>query len=617
MAEPKVTMDVGNDGVAIIKFSNPPVNALAIQIFAGLKEKWNEAARRNDVKAIVLTGSGGRFSGGFDINVFEKVHKTNDVTLLPDVSVDLVTNTMEDGKKPAVAAVEGLCLGGGFELALACHARIAAPRTQLGLPELSLGVLPGSGGTQRLPRLVGLSKSVEMMMTSKPIMSEEGEKLGVIDAVVPSTELVKVARQWALDIAERRKPWVRSLHRTEKIGSISEAHEVLKLARQQVKQTARNMPQHLACLDVIEEGIIHGGYKGIIKEAKVFQDLVLSDTSRGLVHVFFAQRATSKVPNVTDVGLKPRPIKKVAIIGGGLMGSGIATSLVLSNIFVIVKEINHEYLQKGLKTVEANIRGLVARKKLQQDKANKAFSMLKGALDYSEFKDVDMVIEAVIENIPLKQQIFADLEKACPPHCILASNTSTIDLNIIGQKTRSQDRIIGAHFFSPAHVMPLLEIVRTTKTSAQTILDLVAVGKTIKKVPVVVGNCTGFAVNRTFFPYAQSAHFLANLGVDVYRIDAQITSFGLPIGPFQLQDLAGYGVAVAVGKEFLSAFSDRVFTSPLLDLLIKSGRNGKNNGKGYYIYRKGEKPKPDPTVLPIIEESRRLTNICLEESQYL
>ncbi|PHU08101.1 Glyoxysomal fatty acid beta-oxidation multifunctional protein MFP-a [Capsicum chinense] len=609
MAEPKVTMDVGNDGVAIIKFSNPPVNALAIQIFAGLKEKWNEAARRNDVKAIVLTGSGGRFSGGFDINVFEKVHKTNDVTLLPDVSVDLVTNTMEDGKKPAVAAVEGLCLGGGFELALACHARIAAPRTQLGLPELSLGVLPGSGGTQRLPRLVGLSKSVEMMMTSKPIMSEEGEKLGVIDAVVPSTELLKVARQWALDIAERRKPWVRSLHRTEKIGSISEAHEVLKLARQQVKQTARNMPQHLACLDVIEEGIIHGGYKGIIKEAKVFQDLVLSDTSRGLVHVFFAQRATSKVPNVTDIGLKPRPIKKVAIIGGGLMGSGIATSLVLSNIFVIVKEINHEYLQKGLKTVEANIRGLVARKKLQQDKANKAFSMLKGALDYSEFKDVDMVIEAVIENIPLKQQIFADLEKVCPPHCILASNTSTIDLNIIGQKTRSQDRIIGAHFFSPAHVMPLLEIVRTTKTSAQTILDLMAVGKTIKKVPVVVGNCTGFAVNRTFFPYAQSAHFLVNLGVDVYRIDAQITSFGLPIGPFQLQDLAGYGVAVAVGKEYLSAFSDRVFTSPLLDLLIKSGRNGKNNGKGYYIYRKGEKPKPDPTVLPIIEESRRLTNI--------
>ncbi|CAN4094383.1 unnamed protein product [Withania somnifera] len=518
-------------------------------------------------------------------------------------------NIMEDGKKPAVAAVEGLCLGGGFELALACHARIAAPRTQLGLPELSLGVLPGSGGTQRLPRLIGLSKAIDMMMTSKPIMSEEGEKLGVIDAIVPSTELLKVARQWALDIAERRKPWVRSLHRTDKIGSITEAHEVLKLARQQVKQTVRNMPQHLACLDVIEEGIVHGGYNGVLKEAEVFKDLVLSNTSRGLVHVFFAQRATSKVPNVTDIGLKPRLLKKVAIIGGGLMGSGIATSLVLSNIFVIVKEINPKYLQKGIKTIEENIRGLVARKKLQQDKANKAFSMVKGVLDYSEFKDVDMVIEAVIENVPLKQQIFIDIEKVCPPHCILASNTSTIDLNIIGQKTRSQDRVIGAHFFSPAHVMPLLEIVRTEKTSAQTIVDLMAVGKRIKKVPVVVGNCTGFAVNRTFFPYAQSAHILVNLGVDVYRIDAQITSFGLPIGPFQLQDLAGYGVAVATGKEYRLAFHDRTFNSPLLDLLIKSGRNGKNNGKGYYMYKKGEKPKPDPSVLPIIEESRRLTNI--------
>ncbi|KAF3650365.1 Glyoxysomal fatty acid beta-oxidation multifunctional protein MFP-a [Capsicum annuum] len=219
MAEPKFTMDVGNDGVAIIKFSNPPVNALSIQIFAGLKEKWNEAAKRNDVKAIVLTGSGGKFSGGFDINVFEKVHKTNDVTLLHDISIDLMTNVMEDGKKPAVAAVEGLCLGGGFKLALACHAHIAAPRTQLRLPDLRLGVLPGYVGTKHPPRLIGLSKSVEMMMTSKPIMSEEGENLGIIDVVVLSTELLKVARQWALDIIESRKPWVRSLHRTEKLVS--------------------------------------------------------------------------------------------------------------------------------------------------------------------------------------------------------------------------------------------------------------------------------------------------------------------------------------------------------------------------------------------------------------
>ncbi|KAL2500859.1 Peroxisomal fatty acid beta-oxidation multifunctional protein AIM1 [Forsythia ovata] len=609
MAVARVTMEVENDGVAVITISNPPVNALALPIFEGLKQKFTEAMRRIDVKAIVLTGKDGKFSGGFDINVFEMVHKTGDLSILPDVSVDLLVNVIEDAKKPTVAAIAGLALGGGLELALGCHARIAVPKAQLGLPELSLGVIPGSGGTQRLPRLVGLSKAVEMMLSSRPIMSEEGKELGLIDAVVPLEELLKVSRQWALDIAGRRKPWIRSLHIMDKLGSLPEAHDLIKMARQQAKQTAKNMPQHLACLDVIEEGVIHGGYIGVLKEAKVFKELVASVTSKALVHVFFAQRATAKVPNVTDIGLKPRMTKKVAVIGGGLMGSGIATALILSNIYVVLKEINSEYLLRGIKTIEVNIRGLVSRKRLTQDNAEKALSMLKGVLDYSEFKDVDLVIEAVIEDVPLKQKIFSEIEKACPPHCILASNTSTIDLNIVGEKTRSQDRIVGAHFFSPAHVMPLLEIVRTEKTSPQAILDLMTVGKTIKKVPVVVGNCTGFAVNRNFFPYSQGAHILVNLGVDVFKIDRLITDFGLPLGPFQLQDLAGYGVAVATTKEFSSYFPDRTFYSPLVELLMKNGRNGKNNGKGYYIYEKGSKPKPDPLVLPIVEESRRLTNI--------
>lgn len=608
MAKPRVSMEVGNDGVALITLSNPPVNSLAIPIIDGLKELYSEALKRNDVKAIVITGESGRFSGGFDINVFQKVHKTGDVSLLPDVSVDLL-GTIEDSRKPSVAAIQGLALGGGLELAMGCHARISAPKAQLGLPELSLGIMPGFGGTQRLPRLVGLKKAVEMMSSSKPITSEEGLKFGLIDAVVPPQELLKVSRMWALDISEGRKPLVRSLHMTDKLGSLSESHEFLMIARQKVKQTARNMPQHLACLDVIEEGIIHGGYAGVLKEAKVFKKLVLTDTAKGLVHAFFSQRMTTKVPGVSDVGLKPRRMKKVAVIGGGLMGSGIATALLLSNVQVVLKEVNAEFLAKGIKSVEGNIRGLVTRGKLVKDKAEKALALLKGGLDYSEFKDVDMVIEAVVENVSLKQTIFSDLEKICPPHCILATNTSTIDLNVIGERTNSQERIVGAHFFSPAHIMPLLEIVRTHKTSAQVILDLITVGKTIKKVPVVVGNCTGFAVNRAFFPYAQSAHLLANLGVDIFRIDRVISDFGLPIGPFQLQDLAGYGVALAVAKEFQAAFPDRTFQSSLVELLVKDGRNGKNNGKGYYIYEKGSKPKPDFSVLPIIEESRRLSKI--------
>ncbi|XP_013596664.1 PREDICTED: peroxisomal fatty acid beta-oxidation multifunctional protein AIM1 [Brassica oleracea var. oleracea] len=604
-----VTMEVGNDGVAVITISNPPVNSLASPIISGLKEKFQDANQRSDIKAIVLTGNGGRFSGGFDINVFQQVHKTGDISLMPEVSIDLVCNLMEDSRKPLVAAVEGLALGGGLELAMACHARVAAPKAQLGLPELTLGVIPGFGGTQRLPRLVGLAKATDMILLSKSISSEEGQKFGLVDALVPSGELLSTSRKWALDIALGRKPFLRSLHRTDKIGSLSEARAILKDTRQLAKKIAPNMPQHHACIDVIEEGIVHGGYSGVLKEAEVFKQLVMSDTAKALVHVFFAQRATSKVPNVTDVGLKPRPMKKVAVIGGGLMGSGIATALLLSNTRVVLKEINPDYLQKGLKSVEANLKSLVSRGKLTQDKAGKALSLLKGVLDYSEFKDVDMVIEAVIENIQLKQKIFKEIEEVCPPHCILASNTSTIDLSVIGEKTNSKDRIVGAHFFSPAHIMTLLEIVRTENTSAQVILDLMSLGKAIKKVPVVVGNCIGFAVNRTFFPYTQGAHMLVNLGVDLFRVDRVITSFGLPLGPFQLGDLAGHGIGMAVKEIYAKAYGDRMFRSPLTELLVKSGRNGKINGRGYYIYEKGSKPKPDPSVLSVVEESRKLTNI--------
>nr|CAB3449588.1 unnamed protein product [Digitaria exilis] len=361
----RVTMEVGADGVAIITMCNPPVNALHPAIFDGLTEKYGEAMARDDVKAIVLTG---------------------DMSLLP-ASVKLVSHMMEEGAKPSVAAIQGLALGGGLELTMACHARISTPEAQLGLPELTLGIIPGSGGTQRLPRLIGLPKAIEMML----------------------------------------------------------------------------------------------------------------------------------VPGVTNVQLKPRQIRKVAVIGGGLMGAGIATALLVSNISVVLKEVNAQFLQRGQNMIAANLEGLVKRGSLRKDRINKAMSLLKGALDYSEFKDVDM---AVIENISLKQSIFSDIEKICPPHCILATNTSTIDLNVVGEKTNSQDRIIGAHFF-------------------------------------------------------------------------------------RLQDVAGYGVGLAAKHIFAAAFGERNFSCDLMDLMIQNGRQGKSNGKGYYIYEKGRKPKPDPSVQHVIEEYRK------------
>ncbi|XP_049363812.1 glyoxysomal fatty acid beta-oxidation multifunctional protein MFP-a-like isoform X1 [Solanum verrucosum] len=609
----RTTIEVGADGVAVITIINPPVNSLALDVLYSLKENYDQALRRDDVKAIVVTGANGRFSGGFDISAFGKLQGGTVESPKPGfISVEILTDTVEAARKPSVAAIDGLALGGGLEVAMACHARISTPNAQLGLPELQLGILPGFGGTQRLPRLVGLAKSLEMMLTSKPVKGEEAVNLGLVDAVVPSNQLLDTACKWALDILECRKPWVASLHKTDKIEPLGEAREILKFARVQTRRQAPNLQHPLVVIDVVEEGIVSGPRAGLWKEAEAFQSLLHSNTCKALVNVFFAQRATTKVPGVTDLGLKPRRIKKVAILGGGLMGSGIATALLLSNYPVILKEVNDKFLQAGLGRVKANLQSSVKKGKMSQEKFEKTLSLLKGALDYEDFRDVDMVIEAVIENVSLKQQIFAELEKYCPPHCILGSNTSTIDLNLIGEKTKSQDRIIGAHFFSPAHVMPLLEIVRTQKTSPQVIVDLLDVGKKIRKTPVVVGNCTGFAVNRMFFPYTQAALLLVERGADVFRIDRVITKFGMPMGPFRLCDLVGFGVAIATGGQFVMNFPERTYKSMLIPLMQEDKRAGETTRKGFYVYDDRRKASPDPEIKKYIEKAREMSGVTID-----
>ncbi|KAE9455196.1 hypothetical protein C3L33_12899, partial [Rhododendron williamsianum] len=571
----RTVMEVGADGVAVITIVNPPVNSLSVDglgcrlhgngppisgvaLLQSLKESYDQAVRRDDVKAIVVTGAKGKFSGGFDITAFGGFQAGKVPPPKPGlISVEILTDTVEGiaAKKPSVAAIDGLALGGGLEVAMVCHARIATSRAQLGLPELQLGLMPGFGGTQRLPRLVGLSKSLEMMLMSKPVKGEEALSLGLVDAIVSPDELAK---------------------------------EIFKFARAQARKQAPNLKHPIVCIDVIEAGIVSGPRAGLWKEAEDFQELLHSDTCKSLVHIFFAQRGTSRVPGITDRGLVPRRINKVAILGGGLMGSGIATALILSNYPVILKEVNDKFLQAGVGRVRANLQSRVKRGNMTQEKFEKTFSLLKGVLDYESFRDVDMVIEAVIENVSLKQQIFADLEKYCPPHCILASNTSTIDLNLIGEKTKSHDRIIGAHFFSPAHVMPLLEIVRTEKTSPQVIVDLLDVGKKIKKTPVVVGNCTGFAVNRMFFPYTQAALLLVERGADVYQIDKAITKFGMPMGPF------------------------RTYKSMLIPLMQEDKRAGETTRKGFYVYDDKRKANPDPELKKYIQKAREISGVNVD-----
>lgn len=492
---------------------------------------------------------------------------------------------------------------------MACHARISTSTAQLGLPELQLGVIPGFGGTQRLPRLVGLTKGLEMILLSKPVKGEEAYKLGLVDALVPRDELVKTARFWALEIAACRKPWIRSLYKTDKLESLGDAREILKFARAQAQKQAANLQHPLVCIDVIEEGIVSGPRAGLWKEAHSFQTLLLSETCKSLIHVFFAQRATSKVPGITDLGLMPRKITKVGILGGGLMGSGIATALILSSYPVILKEVNENFLKAGIDRVKANLQSRVRKGKMTQDKCERTLSLLTGVLDYESFKDVDLVIEAVIENVSLKQQIFADLEKYCSPNCVLATNTSTIDLNLVGEKTKSRDRIVGAHFFSPAHVMPLLEIVRTHETSPQVVVDLLDVGKKIRKTPIVVGNCTGFAVNRMFFPYTQSALLFVDYGLDVYKIDRACTKFGMPMGPFRVADLVGFGVAVATGMQYLQSFPERVYKSMLMSIMVEDKRTGEATRKGFYKYDGKRKASPDPELMKYIEKSRNMAGV--------
>ncbi|XP_016582397.2 glyoxysomal fatty acid beta-oxidation multifunctional protein MFP-a isoform X3 [Capsicum annuum] len=466
----RATIEVAADGVAVITIINPPVNSLSLDVLYSLKETIEDAFRRDDVKAIVMTGYRGKFSGGFNISSFADLQQGKVAQPKPGyTSLDMLTDTVEVSRKPLVAAIDGHALGGGLEIAMCCHARISTPNAKLGLPELHLGIIPGFGGTQRLPRLVGLAKSLEMMLTAKSVKGKEALDLGLVDAIVSPSQLLDAACKWALDIWEHKKPWnVASLYRTDKLESLDEAREILKLARDQAIRISPNLYHPLAFVDVVEEGIVSGPRAGLIKEYETFEVLIRSGTCKALVHIFLSRRGTTKIPGVTDLGLVPRHVIKVAILGGGLMGSEIATVFLLSNYYVILKEVNNKVLEAGIHRIKANLQRRTNKGKLSQAKFVKALSLLKGTLDYETFRDVDMVIEAVTEDLTLKQKIFMDLEKYCAPHCILASNTS-IDLNLIGEKIKSQDRIIGAHFF---RLCDLIGLDVAMATEAQFVLSM-------------------------------------------------------------------------------------------------------------------------------------------------
>lgn len=583
MASPRVALSRRNGGVAVLTFTNPPVNALSSTLQTEISHGLKSLLADSSVRAVVVhaTGSPGFFSSGADVSQFSGFASGADV-FSPEAS--WFYSGAEESPVPVVAAIDGVCFGGALEFALCCSARVVSQKSSFSLPELKLGIIPGLGGTQRLPRLIGFEKAVAMMLKSAVLPAPVALEAGLVDVVVPSDVLeaaVEYASKLANGTVQRAE---KAIDRNDRIGSLQECEAIAaKMKRELVPKLSRggHMKQFSDLVDVSLYGVQHGGRKGFKEEARVFLKLVTSPESQGTVHMFFGSRQTSKVrlendPNPKQPGTVP---KKVGIIGGGLMGAGIATAILSANIPVVIKELNEKFALGAQKRVERNL-GMKGRSKM---------ALLSVTTEYEALSDVDIVIEAALENPILKQEIFAALETNCRPDCILATNTSTINLDLIGMgapNAHKEGRIVGVHFFAPAHKLPLLEVVRTESTSPKVIKDVLALGKKIKKTPVVVGNCAGFAVNRLYFPQSMVASFLLiELSLDPYRVDKVCETFGLPMGPFRLADLVGLDISAAVGSVFSTAFADRaVEANPVIAKMLSAGRKGQKSGVGFYRY---------------------------------
>jgi len=584
----RVTSERREDGVTVVRFENPPVNALSGRHLALIAAEVQGALSADDVRGVVICANDadGFFSSGADINEFGGF--TQEST--EDPSRVFLFYEMEKHRKPVVAAVNGICFGGALELALCCSARVSTPAATFSLPELKIGLIPGYGGTQRLPRLVGLENGLRMILHSQVVPGVKAEEMGLVEAVASPEQLVDRASQVVLNIASGRMPKIVASEYSDRLPRMNEAHAVAQKFGKDVMKLSQGgkIPQFQACLDVTLYGVAHGSTEGLLKEKSVFVDLLHSPTGKSLIHAFLAQRATRKtaVPNDgVNAGECPR---KAAVIGGGLMGAGIATAMIQAGIEVIVKEINPAAAEAAAKRVMKNL------------KSSSPPALLRVTTDFAGFADVGIVIEAALEDVKLKQDLFKTLESKTNDTCILATNTSTINIDLIAAKiprAHQQGRVIGAHFFSPAHKMPLLEVVRTTSTSNATINSVMKLAKMIKKTPILVGNCAGFCVNRTYFPQGQVADLMSTkLGINPYIIDRALEAFGLPMGPFRLADLVGVDIVAAIGMIYGMAYADRSRSSSVANEMLKMNWRGQKSGQGYYTYDKNVRGpgKPDP-----------------------
>jgi len=578
--------------VAVISMNNPPVNGLGYELRRGIVDGIKQAEADDNVKAVVIIGNDKAFSGGADIREFGTPKATAEPNLLT------VINYLDTTTKPVIAAIGGVCMGGGLELALGCHFRIAKPDTQVALPEVKLGLLPGAGGTQRLPRLIGLEPALNLIVSGQSVPAGMFMGTKLFDEFSQGDLL-----QDALALAEKVIEEQRPIKRVRDMKVEHEHPEAFFLwARTGISQMAKNFPAPLKCVDAVEASVFKSFEEGMKVERECFTQLMMSDESRALRHIFFADRAASKIPDIDD-SVPTREIKSVGIIGAGTMGSGISINFLNAGIPVVILETKQEALDRGVANIRKVYEDRVARGKTSRDKADKALSLLKPTLSYDDLKDVDLVIEAVFEEMSVKETVFKKLDEVCKPGAILATNTSTLDVNKIASFTSRPQDVIGLHFFSPANVMKLLEVIRGDKTGKDVLATAMKLAKTIKKTAVVSGVCDGFIGNRMINVYAREAMILVNEGASPQQVDNAIEKFGFAMGPFKMSDLAGGDIGWAIRKRKY-AENPNFPRAIIADRLCEMGRFGQKTGAGYYRYE-GRTALPDPVVDEVIEQARK------------
>jgi 3-hydroxyacyl-CoA dehydrogenase len=583
-----------HDAVAVITLDNPPLNGLNHELRAGLVAGIDQASGDAGVEAVIIIGAGKAFSSGADIREFSTPKSTAEPTLRSVIRI------VEASAKPVVAAIGGICMGGGLELALGCHFRVASSGAKIALPEVKLGLVPGAGGTQRLPRAIGVEAALNMIVSGTPVSSEQFIGTRLIDEIIEG-ELLQGALLFTRKVVAERRP----LARLRDVNiDFPNADAFFQFARNSVGPLARNFPAPLKCIDAVAAAVTRAFDEGLTFERQLFMQLVQTPESRALRHAFFAERAAAKIPDVAE-NTPARKITSVAVIGAGTMGGGIAMNFLNAGFPVTIIEMKQEALDKGVATIRRNYDGSLKRGKLTPEKLRQNMALLKPTLSYDDIKTADLVIEAVFEDMAVKQTVFEKLDAVTKPGAILATNTSTLDVNRIAAFTGRPQDVVGMHFFSPANVMKLLEVVRGEKTAKDVLLAVMQVAKRINKIAVVSGVCDGFIGNRMIEQYLRQAMFLLEEGASPQRVDGALERFGMAMGPFRMSDLAGNDVGWYIRKRRYIE-KPQVIYSKIADRLCELGRFGQKTGLGWYRYEAGRRDAiPDPAVDELIAGYRK------------